>query len=182
MDFSLLGFGAVKEYFNVHPLFVHFPVALYPCALVFYGLGILLKKSPVLFAGRLSLYFALLGTALALATGLRAEDSIPHNAIIHHLMKTHEFIGWVLLGTSALLAIWSVWQQNHLPKAHWGFLAVLIFASYLVSQTADIGGRMVYLEGAGVKPAVSAIAEKNFATGHHGSEEAGEPHHHHHDE
>ncbi len=178
MDFSLLGFSGVKDLFNVHPIFVHFPVALFPAAFLLYALGTLLKNRSVLFAGRMSLYLALAGTVAALLTGLQAEDSFPHNEVIHHLMGTHEFIGWILLITGSLLTAWSFWHVDHAPKGKWGFLAVLAFAVYLVSQTAEIGGRMVYDEGAAVKPAVSVIAEKEDADE---AKEAAEPGEHHHE-
>lgn len=47
MDISLLGFSAVRELFNIHPMFVHFPVALLPAAFLMFGLGIVLKKNAV---------------------------------------------------------------------------------------------------------------------------------------
>jgi len=179
MDYSLLGFTGIKEFFNVHPMFVHFPVALFPTAFFLYVLGTLLGKKSLLFAGRMSLYLALAGAAVALATGLQAEDSFPHNEVIHHLMATHEFIAWTLLATGSVLTLWSFWHVDQLPKGSWLFLAVLAFAVYLVLQTADIGGRMVYLEGAAVKPAVSVIAEKEKADALKESAGSGEEHHHH---
>jgi len=163
MDMSLLGFGAVRELFNIHPMFVHFPAALLPAAFLLFGLGIVLKKPQLNAAGRACLYMAAAGALAALVTGLRAEDSFPHNEVIHHMMETHETLAWILLGLSAILSAWSFFQSEHRPKGAWFFLALLGLANLAVMQGADIGARMVYLEGAAVKPAVAVITQEPAA-------------------
>ena len=44
MDLSLYGFEGLSQTFNIHPAFVHFPIALLPVTLVFYAAGILLRR------------------------------------------------------------------------------------------------------------------------------------------
>lgn len=184
MDISLLGFGAIQELFNVHPMFVHFPAALLPAAFLLYGLGIGLKKSQLNSAARTCLYLGTAGALAALVTGLRAEGSIPHNETIHRMMETHAVLAWITLGFSAVLSGWSFLQTEHRPKAAWAFLALLGLANLAMMQGADIGARMVYLEGAAVKPAAKVISDDGTSApapepaaappaGHEG-------HHHHH--
>jgi len=43
MDLGLFGLQGLQQVFNVHPVFVHFPIALFPSALLLYGLGIVLN-------------------------------------------------------------------------------------------------------------------------------------------
>lgn len=160
MDFSLLGFSSLKEMFNVHPALVHYPSALIPAAFLLYFLGTVLKRKALLVSGRACLYLGVAGAIAAVWSGLRAEDSIPHNEMIHRLMETHEFIGITLLVIGAILTIWSFWQVDAAPKGTWVFLALLGFATYLTLQTGEIGGRMVFLEGAAVKPAVSIVTQQ----------------------
>ena len=169
-DLGLLGFSGLMEVFNLHPVFVHFPIALVPTALLLYFLGIALKKSWLNMAGRSMLYLALISSVVTIATGLAAQSSFPHNEIIHHMMQTHRTIGLVLAGVLVVLTLWSFWQAEHRPRAAWAFLGVLACATYLVLQNADIGSRMVYVQGAAVKPAVQAIT----------STEAHQPHAHEH--
>jgi len=157
MDWSLFGFKAVGELFNIHPMFVHFPVAFLPGAFLLFALGIALKKPGLNLAGRACLYMAAAGALAAVATGLLAEGSFPHNEIIHHMMQTHETLGWLVLALAAALSAWSFFQAEHRPKAAWFFLALLGLANLAAMQGADLGARMVYLEGAAVKPAVSVI-------------------------
>lgn len=163
MDFSLLGFGAVREFFNIHPMFVHFPVALLPAAFLLYGLGIALAKPQFNFAGRACLYLGAAGGLAALATGFLAEGSIPHNETIHNMMQTHKALAWVAFILAGALAAWSFFHTEHRPKAAWAFLALLGLANLVLMQGADIGARMVYLEGAAVKPAVKAITQEPAA-------------------
>src|SRR5512140_3260816 len=57
-DPALLGSSGLKEVFNLHPAFVHFPIALVPAALWLYFLGIVLRKPALSLAGRACLYLA----------------------------------------------------------------------------------------------------------------------------
>ena len=36
MDFSLYGFDGLRQTLNVHPAFIHFPIALLPVTFLFY--------------------------------------------------------------------------------------------------------------------------------------------------
>lgn len=161
MDWSLFGFTAVKELFNIHPMFVHFPVAFLPGAFLLFALGIVFKKTELNAAGRACLYLAAAGALAAVITGLFAEGSFPHNDTIHRMMETHETLAWLVLAITGVLTAWSFFQAEHRPKAAWGFLALLGLANLVIMQGADIGARMVYLEGAAVKPAVAAVTGKN---------------------
>ena len=175
MDPSLLGLQGLRDVFNVHPVFVHFPIALFPSALLLYGLGIFLNWRSCSVAGRACLYLATAGTIIAVATGFIAQDSFPHNERIHHMMQTHKTLGLLIDCGSLLLAGWSFLHKAQQPKARYAFLALLLVVTGLVIQSGDLGARMVFVEGAAVKVAVPFMTE-----GHqhdHGGAEA-EPHHH----
>lgn len=157
IDPALLGFSGLREAFNVHPAFVHFPLALFPSALLLYGLGLWRKRRSWLVAGRASLYLAAAGTAAALLTGWQAQGTFPHNERIHHMMMTHMWIG-VIIGLLALvLVIWSFVQRDQRPKGAYAFLLLLAGTTGMVLQNGDLGSRMVYVEGAAVKPAIPMI-------------------------
>ena len=158
MDPSLLGLQGLREVFNVHPVFVHFPIALFPSALLLYSLGIILNWRAACVAGRACLYLAMAGTVVAVVTGLMAQDTFPHNERIHHMMQTHKTLGLLILPISLLLAGWSFLHKAQQPKGRYAFLALLFVVTGLVIQNADLGARMVFVEGAGVKPAVPAVA------------------------
>lgn len=163
MDWSLLGFSAVRELYNIHPMFVHFPVAFLPGAFLLFALGIVFRKAEFNAAGRACLYLAVAGALAAVITGIIAEDSFPHNSAIHRIMGTHETLAWIALGLSVILGAWSFLHSEHRPKGAWPFLLLLGLANLIILQGADLGARMVYLEGAAVKPAVPVITGKDKA-------------------
>lgn len=175
MDFSLLGFRGLQQAYNVHPAFVHFPIALFPSALLLYALGVMLKRRSWCVAGRACLYLAVAGTAVTILTGLLAQDSFPHDDRIHHLMQTHRVLGLLIGLISLFLFGWSFVQREQQPKASWAFLALLAGMTYLVLQNADLGGRMVFVEGAGVK----ATADRFLPAHHHEVEDEATSHHRH---
>ena len=76
---------------------------------------------------------------------------------------------------TAALTIWSFWQAEQKPKAPLLFLFGTAVACYFTLQNGDLGSRMVYLEGAAVKPAVSVIG----AESHEHTHSEGEHHNHH---
>jgi uncharacterized membrane protein len=163
IDPGLLGFRGLREIVNVHPAVVHFPVALFPSALLLYGLGMLLKRRAWIVAGRACLSLAAAGTAVAIVTGWQAQGTFPHNARIHHMMMTHLNIGLLIGALSLVLVLWSFLHRDQRPKAAYPFLALLALATYLVLQNGDLGSRMVYVEGAAVNPA----APEEAAPHHH---------------
>lgn len=159
IDPALLGFSGLKEIVNAHPAFVHFPLALFPSALLLYGLGILLKRSSWIVAGRACLYLAAAGTAVTIWTGWQAQNTFAHNERVHHMMMTHLHIGITIGVLAALLVAWSLWHRHQRPKGTPAFLAALAFTAYAALQNGDLGSRMVYLEGAAVRPAAPPVDE-----------------------
>lgn len=163
MDWTLFGFQGLDRVFNIHPVFVHFPIALFPTTLLFYSIGILGKKERFLFAGRVCLCLTLISVLVTVITGLLAADSFPHNETIHRILMTHQKIGYAVLVSGVLLFIWSFIQREGVPKLPKAFLLVLLFTVLMVLQNGDLGGRMVFVEGAAVK----ALSPKIEAPTHH---------------
>ncbi len=151
---GLLGFSGLHELANIHPVFVHLPLALFPSALLLYGLGLLLKRPSLIVAGRACLYLAAAGTVVTILTGLQAEGTFPHNARVHLMMETHEHLGLTVGVLAVVLVLWSFWQRAQQPRGAYGFLALLAVTTCVAMQNGDLGARMVYVEGAGVNAAV----------------------------
>ncbi len=151
MDWSLLGFGGLNQVLNIHPVFVHFPIALYPTALLFYGIGLFRKRYGLLLAGQICLALGLAGTLLSVLTGYWAQESIPHGEAVHRIMGTHQNIGFAILALGVLLMIWSFLKREGIPKGSKSFMILMGFTVLLIMQNADLGGRMVFVEGAAVK-------------------------------
>lgn len=177
MDFSLLGFHGFKELFNVHPVFVHFPIGLFPLSLFLYALNLKVSKEGLGLAAHLTLLLAVVSAIITTATGLFAEDSIPHNDTIHQMMETHETLGYFIAATGVALALWSFIQKNGKPRLLPGFIGTLALTCLIILLNADLGARMVFVQGAGVKIAVPLI-ERGYEH-HHDEGDAHDSHHDH---
>lgn len=151
MDWSLLGFRGLGQIFNVHPVFVHFPIALFPTALFFYLIGIIRKRNDLLLAGQICLGLGFISTLITVLTGYWAQESFPHGETIHHMMGTHQVLGFTILALAVILMIWSFLKREGFPKASPLFLMLFGITVLATLQNADLGGRMVFVEGAAVK-------------------------------
>jgi cytochrome c2/uncharacterized membrane protein len=83
---------------DVHPLFVHFPIALLPVALLFWGAAIW-RFSRLEPAARILVILGTAGAVIAAVTGLRAEQLMPHGP--KSLVATHR----LFMIPTALLAV-----------------------------------------------------------------------------
>ena len=147
----MLGFKGLEELINVHPMFVHFPIALIFASLIFYFLGNLFKKEELLIAGKWTLCFGTIAAAFTVWTGLQAADTVSHGAGVHELMIIHQYFGYAILGLSAILSLWLLVSKAHMPgKGRFLFLILLLVLAGLVAQSSDFGGRMVFQHGVGV--------------------------------
>ncbi len=185
MDWSLLGFQGLRQMANSHPVFVHFPIALFPTALLFYLLGIFRKRIEFSRAGQICLILGLAGTTATVLSGYFAQETFPHGETIHHMMETHRSVGFIILALTGILTVWSFLRHEGQPRLSKLFLVMLILNVLAIFQNSDLGGRMVYVEGAAVKAVPHPEAESPHE---HGESESEAPktvpnhdHHHGHD-
>ena len=146
-----LGLQGLKEMISVHPLFVHFPIALLCMSAIFYWLGAVLKNEGLIESGRWTLYGGVLFGVISVITGLKAANTIPHDDETHEIMELHQNMGYVIVFLSVALGAWTLAVKSALPqKGRTLFLIACLILAALVTQQADLGGRMVFLKGAGV--------------------------------
>lgn len=158
MDLSLLIPESFDQFYNIHPMFVHAPLAFIPGTLLLFGASLWLRRDWVVTGARVCLVFGALGAALAVTTGWLAEDSIPHNETIHSMMQTHKYAAITVLVVSVALVVWSVRLKWEHTAARGVFFGMLVLLNLLLVSVGDLGARMVYLEGAGVRPAAQVIS------------------------
>lgn len=144
------GLQGIQEMINLHPLFVHFPIALLMGAVAFYFLGNFLKKEELLAAGKWALFFGTLGASAAVWSGLQAAETVFHDEEIHKIMIVHQYFGIAILVSSVALSLWVILSKKTIPSMRLVFLGGLLILSALIAQAADFGGRMVYGKGVGV--------------------------------
>lgn len=170
------GLKGLQELVNIHPLFVHFPIALLMESTAFYFLGSWFKKEELLKAGKWALYFGTLATAVTVWTGLQAAKTVSHGGDVHPIMMMHQYFGFAVLTLSVLLSAWLFFSKSSLPaKGKVFFLAGLVFLALILTQGADFGGRMVFLHGVGVNKQAAMMDHNSMS--HRESEET-EQHEH----
>jgi uncharacterized membrane protein len=142
--------AGVRHLQNIHPLIVHFPIALLPAAVLLYVLAWLAKKESWAWTGLWLLGLGTLGAAAAVASGLYgAEGVMVAPAVREHLLVNHERIMLGVLALSVILSVWA-WLARPMPLKG-GVVFLLLLAVLLAGLTvgADFGGRMVYDYNAG---------------------------------
>lgn len=144
---------------NVHPLVVHFPIALlFVGALVDAVALVVREKHPWVRTSAAGLYaLGALGAAVAFVTGRDASDGVDLPAQALTTLGDHAdwalYLVWFASLYAALRVAVLYWRREyrlaiHLPVALLGLVGLV-----LVQQTATRGGRLVYEHGVAVAAA-----------------------------
>ncbi|MGH7915917.1 MAG: DUF2231 domain-containing protein [Candidatus Binataceae bacterium] len=140
---------------NIHPLILHFPLALLPAALLLYFLAWLANRNSWAWTGLWLLGLGTLGAAAAVASGLYgAQGVMIAPSVRAHLLWFHKRIMLSVLGLSVILSVWALAMRPMPGKgrfaiARLAFLALLVVLVAGLTVGADFGGRMVYDYNAG---------------------------------
>jgi uncharacterized membrane protein len=146
----LFSFPGVQHLQNIHPLVVHFPIALLCAAALMYWLGSLARREPWQWSGLWTLLFGVLGAAVAVATGLYSAPGVMlAPSVKMALLGYHKRVMIAVLILSAALALWAIAARPMPARGRGAFLAMLVLLVALVAKGADYGGRMVYDYNAG---------------------------------
>lgn len=141
---------SLLDQFHIHPILVHFPIALFISALGLEALAIIFKKDSLQQASWTNFILAVLITPLTILTGwLEAR----HLHLSHKVADIHKIFAYWTFGTSLILAI-GLWMiKKRLPRKLFGhlFFISLILVVVLISISGYYGGRLVYEYGVGVE-------------------------------
>jgi uncharacterized membrane protein len=135
---------------NVHPAFVHFPIAFWFAALLFWLLSSILGRRDLFHMGRWLLYLAAVSSVIAAGTGLSAEESLGHDSPHHDLVHLHKTLMFVAsaLGLAIALVAWALRTRDG-RAIRWGLTASLAVLCAFMTIGADRGGELVYRYGVG---------------------------------
>jgi len=183
------GIGAMD---NIHPLFVHFPIALFTSFVLAEFLGVFLKKEGLRSAASYTLYLGTIAALFTVLAGYYAAATVDHSEAVHAIMENHEGFGVTVLIIGALLSLWRLFVRRRFsPKAQAVHLVMAVVLIVVIALGADLGGLMVYKYGVGGE-AVRIAESHDKDSGHSHNEDAGHEegetphhhshHHHHHDE
>ena len=161
---------------NAHPPLVHFPIALLTAGVLFDGLGFALRQQIAWRHGSTALY--VIGTILMGATyvtGQEAAATVFTPGLAHGLVNEHWTWATFTLGYFTILTLGrlathcaTIMRSRSSPASHttldtitnvfsWrpAIIQILFFVAgvgglWLVMETADRGGQLVYEYGVGV--------------------------------
>lgn len=135
---------------NIHPLVVHFPIALLIAAAPIYIAAAVAGRDSWAWTALCMLVLGAIGAAAAVATGLYgAEGVMVAQSVRQHLLIPHRNIMCGVLALSAALAAWALIARPLPTRGRIVFLVLMVVLVAMVAEGADYGGRMVYDYNAG---------------------------------
>ncbi len=140
---------------NLHPLAVHFPIALISVSAFFHvaALATRGKQACAAHCSTLAHTTLWLGALAALPTvffGWQAFNSVNHDEAGHAAMLLHRTWALATLALLVVLAGWDFWRSKVDAMPAWWFVGAVIGAWGMVATTAWHGGELVYRHGLGV--------------------------------
>ncbi|MGH8549353.1 MAG: DUF2231 domain-containing protein [Methylococcales bacterium] len=153
-------FPGIGEMANIHPILVHFPIALLTGFVVSELLSVLSGNKDLGVAGKWMLYFGTLGALAAAIAGLLGAEGVFHEGEVHGQMSRHRDYGLNVVALSLFLCGWRLFAGQDLlglSRTIQNAVGVLILVNLMLG--ADIGGTMVYKYGV----AVQAVPKEELA-------------------
>ncbi len=153
---------------NIHPLFVHFPIALLVMFFLIDFAGSVGNKPEWRKVAGWFLYIGVVMAAATVAAGLQAEESVAHGGNVHEIMERHETLGLTVLGLAAVLAVWRLLSRGRVTGvANVFYLLTACALNIILVFAADLGGLMVYKYGVSVE-ASRSIQQQYYQQHSHG--------------
>ncbi len=135
---------------NLHPLLIHFPIALFTVSFCFDVLGVVLQKKEF---NKFAWWVMLLGTlgmTLSIASGILAATDLNHQEPLREHIELHQESAFVVAVVYTSLLLWRIANRANLPERRWLFLLLSLVGLVAVWLTALYGGKLVYEFGVGV--------------------------------
>ena len=135
---------------SLHPMVVHFPIALLLAALGIEGLALIFRKQAWHTVSFWNLVLGWMGAWVAVLTGRQAMAVAKHSPEIHQMMETHERTGYVVLTLVTAVLLWRIFSRDVLSnRSRWLAWILLGTASLGMVYGASLGGKMVFEYGVG---------------------------------
>lgn len=147
----------------LHPVFVHFTIALLSVAVICDFLYLISKKENF---WQISNYMLVIGTLSAVGavlTGNRAAQMIEMTPVIEQMINSHRNAGqltmWVFVTLAALRFLFIRFKFFNKPL-RWIYYVLGLIALVFLFRTGLLGGEMVYIHGVGIQKNTQQPAEK----------------------
>ncbi|MFN2398120.1 MAG: DUF2231 domain-containing protein [Gemmatimonadaceae bacterium] len=136
----------------LHPILVHYTIALTSASLLFDFLGRVLHVPGLAVTGWWTLALSAAATVLTLATGAasRARLDIGEGAARSYL-RLHMALGPAFFGLLVAMTIWRALLWRAEREAGWAYLAAMTLTAAVMAVQGYAGGELVYRWGADVE-------------------------------
>ena len=143
--------------FPLHPVLVHFPIALLFVSVLFDLLSTRLSRESFREGALWLLGLGLTGGIAAALAGGMAEDAAEKAGIAESLIERHEALAQATLVIMAILLLSRLLLRNRFsPRSFAAYLTVAAVGLLALIATGHTGGDLVYKHGAGVTTAPQA--------------------------
>ena len=140
---------------KLHPLIVHFPIALlYVAGGLYVGFGI--KKDPFFYrAGKWAHGAGLIGMLMAILTGRSEKGGLEVGEEAATILNQHELWGYLGFWVLIMVGLWIYLRDRKLGSPEgamgekWGGLAGYVLGIAMMTFAASQGGELVYEWGIG---------------------------------
>ena len=135
----------LKSMLNIHPLFVHFPIAFWLGALLFEALAIWRSNDDQHRTAVRLLYLGTLAAFAAAFTGWLAQSSVEPNLTIQRVFEIHETLMLIATSFATALSIYCFGKRANFPATARRILLVGLIALAIVTIIGtDRGAQLVY--------------------------------------
>jgi uncharacterized membrane protein len=158
------GGGLLRLTAPLHPLLVHFTVALTISAYLLDIAALFSGAASLRSTGWWTLLSALLVTPVTVATGVRARVRLPlEEGEARAFLRTHMALGPIVLGLLLVIGIWrgQLWGRG--ATVTWPYLAAMSVVVLVVIVQGYLGGELVYRYGAEVRSRYRQLPETGAA-------------------
>lgn len=151
----------------LHPMLVHFPIALFITSVLFDVLGAWLTRESLREGALWLLVLGVLTGLAAFASGDVAAEAAEKAGVAESLIETHEHLAGATVGIFGALLAWRLLLRNRFsPRTRIAYLMVAIVGLGLLSATGHYGGSLVYEHGAGVHAAPAGTSDQAGMVSH----------------
>jgi uncharacterized membrane protein len=136
----------------LHPIAVHFSVALLIIAVLLDLVGRLARKPALHSAAFINLSFAAIFAVVTVAAGMAAEVRLLISHAVHEVLDTHKLLGFATCAAIIGMSAWRLALRGAFPiKAGMLYLVLAVGTASLATAASFFGAELVYGHGVGVK-------------------------------
>lgn len=149
----------------LHPILVHYTIALTSASLLFEVLGRVLRQPGLSLTGWWTLALGVAATVLTLATGVASRMSLDiGEGTARSYLRLHMALGPMFFGMLVATSIWRgiLWSAEVTPG--WWYLISLGATSGVMAVQGYAGGELVYRWGAEVEGVVRGLRQRQAST------------------